>query len=151
MYVFGINLPVAEILLVMTILFFIGLIIVIVQLRSMGRHIRVLDETTLEIRRYEEDEELLLRHVDATTQKYAQKDVEKFHTTVNTTEKKIQKALLAGTEPSMLKSLLVAEGLDEQMATRIVNNAAYVVEWYLDRDVSDLEKRLRKINRTTRI
>jgi hypothetical protein len=51
MFVFGINLPVAEILFVVLLLFIIALVIIIVQLGRMSNHIKVLDETTLEIRR----------------------------------------------------------------------------------------------------
>lgn len=132
MYVFGINLPVVEILFVLLLLFIIAFIFIIAQLGKLSRHIRVLDETTLEIRRYEEAEEVTLRapEVDATILRPGEKRrITTLYSALTTLEKRVLRRLLAGQSLQEEKASLLATGVPEHVATRVVNNASY----WLDR------------------
>lgn len=135
MFVFGINLPVAEILFVVLLLFIIALVIIIVQLGRMGNHIKVLDETTLEIRRYEHEEEITLKVLkhDPTKVTAAKKRTlnGQFIPGLQKLEKKVVERLLSGETPEEARNALVLKGASETIATRTVNNAIYFVNKYL--------------------
>lgn len=128
MFVFGINLPVAEMLFVMMILFLIGLVIIIIQLGRMKKNIRVLDDTTLEIRRYEEEEELVLKPINVDTSRLKPADRRKVKVNNSNAlklEKKALIALLKGTKPERLKKELMKGGSSERMVNKAINTAIY--------------------------
>ncbi len=140
MFVFGVNLPVAEILFVVLLLFIVALVIIIVQLGRMARHVRVLDQTTLEIRRYEEAEEVTLRALEHDVDSLspaAKKRVQSLATSVGKTQAKALSKLLSGHEPASVKSTLIMAGVPEGMATRAVNNAGYWLDRTAALDASD--------------
>ncbi|MBR9692938.1 hypothetical protein GOV07_03350 [Candidatus Woesearchaeota archaeon] len=133
MYVFSINLPVAEILFVVVLLFIVALAFIIAQLGKMARHIRVLDETTLEIRRYEEAEEVTLRavEVDATTlSPTEQRRVRGLYGTTNKLEAVAMRRMLNGSTQVQVKNSFIKAGVREHVATRVVNNASYWLDRY---------------------
>ncbi len=132
MFVFGIDLPVAELLSVTLAAVIIALVIIIVQLVRMGRHIRVLDETTLEIRRYEEEEERTLKPLRASINRFSQA-AKRFFTRAyapgwSRLERRAATLLIEGRSPKEVKNLLLKRGLNEPVATRTVNQAVRVVE-----------------------
>lgn len=134
MFVFGINLPVAEILSVMLLLLLAALIIVIIQLRKMAKNIRVLDETTLEIRRYESEEEvtlnpLLAKPVDLSAAE-KREFLRRFFTATNSLNRAAAVQLAAGRSPEAVKNALMGRGLAEPTATRAVNNATAALNRY---------------------
>jgi len=53
-YVFGMNLPVMEIQLVLLLLFIVAMIFVIWQMLELRKHVSILERTTFEIKKYEE-------------------------------------------------------------------------------------------------
>jgi len=125
-------------LFVILVLFIVALVFIIIQLGKMTRHIRVLDETTLEIRRYEEAEEVTLRMLETEPQSLSlieRRRAQTIHAAALKAEAKVFKQLLDGKEPVVLKHTLVANGALDHFATRVVNNASY----WLDRG-SVLEK-----------
>ncbi len=131
MFVFGINLPVAEILFVTLLLFIIAMVFIVIQLLRMGKHIKVLDETTLEIRRYEEAEETTLRAQEMSVTKLAgseKRRVQEAGVAMAKLETKALVRLLEGAEPAALKSALQRNGVTDGMATRAVNNATYLLD-----------------------
>ena len=133
MYVFSINLPVAEILFVVLLLFIVALVIIIIQLGKMARNIRVLDETTLEIRRYEEAEEVTLRamDVDASTLSPAeQRRVKGLYGSTNKLEATAMQRLLTGATTVQVKNSFIKAGVREHVATRTIHNASYWLDRY---------------------
>jgi len=128
MFVFGINLPVAEILFVVLLLFIVALAIIIVQLGRMRKNIRVLDETTLEIRRYEAEEEITLKTLNVQPAKLSaieQRNVQKLLANASREQKKLLGRLLKGEQPQAVKNSLVRGGMSDRHATKHVNDAIY--------------------------
>jgi hypothetical protein len=128
MFVFGTNLPVAEILFVVLLLMLLALIIVIVQLVKMARHIRVLDETTLEIRRYEEAEEATLKPLEANLKAMDSEQRRQFAAFLpgfTKLERAAVKRLLAGDSPQRVRQLFLERRVREPTATRAVNSATH--------------------------
>lgn len=131
MFVFGLNLPVAEILFVVLVLFIVALVFIIIQLTRMGRHVRVLDETTLEIRRYEEAEEVTLRTQETNVHELRpaeKKRVESFADAMRKLETKAMKQLLSGEEPDEIKHAFLLKDVPESLATKVVNNTSYMLD-----------------------
>lgn len=54
-YVFGMNLPVMEVQLILLVLFVIAMVFVIWQMLELRKHVAILEKTTFEIRTYEEE------------------------------------------------------------------------------------------------
>lgn len=134
MFVFGVNLPVAEVLFVVLLLFIVALVFIIIQLGKMSRHVRVLDETTLEIRRYEEAEEVTLRALDNKNQRLTPAEKKRVQTLADATakaEKRALRMLLNGSEPGEVRNALLAAGVYEHLATRAVNDASYWLDRYV--------------------
>ncbi len=128
MFVFGINLPVAEILFVVLLLFIVALAIIIIQLGRMRKNIRVLDETTLEIRRYEAEEEVTLKPLLVEPAKLSARQRRKVQNALSAAarlERKALAALFKGQEPARVKTALMQGGSDEAVATRAVNGATH--------------------------
>jgi|GEM_PF-3123886 len=135
MFVFGINLPVAEILFVLLVLYVLAMVFIIVQIVKLGRHVRILDETTLEIRRYEETEEVTLRMLE-THGKLSAAEKRRFNAFRAAAVKLQERAaakLAGGEAPAQIKQAFIAKGVPEHVATRAVNSAGY----WLDRRTSD--------------
>jgi hypothetical protein len=134
MFVFGISLPVVEILFVLLVLFIVALAVIIVQLVKMGKHIRVLDETTLEIRRYEEEEEVTLKPLTASVEEMTAPErrdfTRQFVPAVSGLCRAAAAKLLAGRSPESVKRARMARGIVEQVATRAVNNAVLALNRY---------------------
>ncbi len=147
MFVFGINLPVAEILFVVLLLFIVALVFIIIQLGKMARSVRVLDETTLEIRRYEEAEEVTLRGRDIEDVTAAEKRrVSALARAVQKAEAKALKLLLDGVNAVEVRNRLIENGVPEHVATRVVNNASYWIDRFapFTGNVKQLQERLSK-------
>ena len=128
MFVFGINLPVAEILFVALVLVFVALAVIIVELVRMGKHIRVLDETTLEIRRYEREEEVTLKPLQLDTRAIdanARKLILQASADLGKLERTCAQLLLAGESPSVVRERLLRRGVADWLATRAVNSAIW--------------------------
>jgi hypothetical protein len=144
MFVFGINLPVAEILFVVLLLFIIALVIIIVQLGRMSNHIKVLDETTLEIRRYESEEEVALKGLEhdpelLTAQRKRSLNTQ-FLPALQQLEKKAVARLLDGETPTEVRNSFVVKGVNDAFATRAVNNAVFFVnkfQMHLERETKE--------------
>lgn len=149
MFVFGINLPVTELLFVVLLLFIVAMAFIIVQLVKLGRHVRVLDDTTLEIRRYEEAEEVTLRAMETETEKLKpseKKRVQELYGAAAKLEGRVVGRLLAGEEPAEVKRDLMGAGIAEHAATRIINNASYWIDKtaaLLPEDAKDLSAGLK--------
>lgn len=135
MFVFGINLPVAEILFVLLLLFVLAMVFIIVQLVKLGRHVRILDETTLEIRKYEEAEEVILRVTETRGKLSAaeKRHFDAFRAAAMKLQERAAAKLAAGEAPVRIKQAFLAKGVPEHVATRAVNSASY----WLDRRTSD--------------
>lgn len=131
MFVFGINLPVAELLFVTLVLVSVTLIIIIVQLVKVAKHIKVLDETTLEIRRYEAEEDVTVKQLKTYVANLSPADrrrVKASYARGAKLERKALKILLDGYEPAEAKNRLLGDGAPEDVATRAVNDAIFWID-----------------------
>jgi hypothetical protein len=55
MFVFGIDIPLPEILFIVILLVVVALVFIILQMRHVNRHMRVLEDTTSQIRKFEDE------------------------------------------------------------------------------------------------
>ena len=154
MFVFGINLPVAEMLFVTLFLVIVALAFIIVQLVKMGKNIRVLDETTLEIRRYEEEEEKALKPLTADV---GGLDVgerraftRQFVPSVSGLCRSAAAQLIAGKSPEQAKRALMERGVPENMATRAVNSAIAALNRYANLPAAVAREETRRFNAAAR-
>jgi hypothetical protein len=127
MFVFGIDVPIAELLLLTLLLVIVSLIALIAQLVRMAKHIRVLDETTLEIRRYEQEEDVVIRALtirpaalESDRRRFL---LQKYLPSLGRLERAAAKRLLEGEEPSVVRDRLVDSGASDAAATRVINDA----------------------------
>lgn len=141
MFVFGVNLPVMEIMFVAVALFILALVIIIVQLVKMNRHINVLDDTTLEIRRY--DEEAALRVEQPSLDGLSDQDVADFKKKVLPAFAKAQQAVATKALNNALgaKSELMQKGLSEVVAARLVNNVSLLLREYKEHGLKEKDFR----------
>ncbi len=132
MYAFGINLPVAEIMFVAMILLIVLLVVILVQLRKMSGHVKVLDQTTLEIRKYEDEEAITVKplgtNADALTAVEKASFTKKYVVSAGRLEKKAAVELSKGADPVAVKTRFAAAGIPEDVATRAVNNAVFMLD-----------------------
>jgi type IV pilus biogenesis protein CpaD/CtpE len=148
MFVFGINLPVAEILVVLMLLFIVAVVFIIVQLVKMGKQIRVLDETTLEIRRYESEEEITLKPLLANPAALSATEkrdfLRRFIPATNGLSRAAAVQLAAGKSPAGVKNALMDRGIAEPTATRAVNNAVVALNRYASLSTADAKREARR-------
>lgn len=130
MYVFGVNLPVVEILFIVVVLFVLALIVIIVQLYKMSRHIDILDDTTLQIRRHDEAQMMMVQRF--TLQGLSDSDIvdlrDKVLPAAERATMAVAQRLLSGEDPEAVKHYLMERGLTEVVATRLVNTVSFYVK-----------------------
>ena len=133
-YVFGINLPIAELMFVAILFFLIGLGFMIWQMIQVNRHMQVLERTTFEIKQYEEQEQHEVERLEADVKNFENDEAELFVARVVPTVAKLENFVMAqlfhGKEPQMVIDILVAKKIDKNLATRVVNQVAFYLNFY---------------------
>jgi hypothetical protein len=132
MFVYGINLPVVEILFVTLVLVIIALAFIIIQLRAMAHHLNILDAKNLQIRRTEEEAERKVeryapRQWDAAARRAFSAQ---FFPRARNLERWAAERLLSGDSGEQVRDALVLRGVLDRVATRIVNNAIGLMRQY---------------------
>lgn len=134
MYVFGINIPLPEFTALIVILLFAALIFVLFQIRHINRHMRILEQTTLEIRKYEEQEMEQVRRFETDMQKLEAEEAELFITkivpTVTKMENYVASELLKSKDPEQIKQAIVKKGINAELATKVVNSMTYYLDFF---------------------
>jgi hypothetical protein len=130
----GIDLPVIEFLTIITILLFIGLLILFMQMRHINRHMKTLEDTTLQIARQEEEETATVRRFETDMQKLESEEAELFVTKVVPTVSKLENfvavELLKGKEPADIKESIVKKGISDELATKVVNSMTFYLDFF---------------------
>lgn len=133
-YVFGMNLPIAEMMFIAIIIFIIGLIFMIWQIMQVNSHISILEKTTFEIKKYEEQEQSDVQRLETDVKKFENDEAELFVARVVPTVAKLENFVMAqlfrGQEPAKIVDVLVAKKIDKALATRVVNQVGYYLDYY---------------------
>lgn len=133
-YVFGINLPVMEILFLAMLLFIIGIIFVIIQMKNLKSHIKVLESTTLEIKRAEEEEMQKIKRFEMDISKLESEEAELFITkvipTISKLENYVVSQMLEGVPAEKIKDDIVKRGIKEQLANKVINSVVFYLDFY---------------------
>lgn len=133
-YVFGINLPVAELMFIAVLFFLVGLGFMIWQTLQVRKHMEVLERTTFEIKKYEEQEQSEVERLESDVKNFENDEAELFVARVVPTIAKLENFVMAqlfhGKEPEMVIDTLVAKKIDKELATRVVNQVAYYLNFY---------------------
>lgn len=130
----GIDLPVIEFLTIITVFLFIGLVILFFQMRHINRHMKTLEDTTLEIRKYESEETDTVRRFEVDMEKLESEEAELFVTKVVPTVSKLENfvavELLKGRDPETIRAAIVKKGISDELATKVVNSMTYYLEFF---------------------
>ena len=134
MYVFGINLPLPEILLVLILFLVAALIFILFQFNHINKHIQVLESTTLEIRKFEEQEMQQVQRFEIDMRKLEAEEAELFVTKVVPTVSKLENyvavQLLKGKDPETIRGAITKKGISPELATRVVNSMSYYLAFF---------------------
>lgn len=134
MFVFGLDLPIPEILFIVMVLLTVALIFILVQMRNISYHIRILESTTLEIRNAEEAETQTVRRFETDMQKLESDEAELFVTkivpTVSKLENYVAVELMKGRDPEEIKANIVKKGISPELATKVVNSMTYYLDFF---------------------
>lgn len=143
MFVFGIDIPLPEILFIVVILMAAGLVFLLVQMRHVNRHMTILEKTTLEIRKFEEQEMEQVREFQTDIKKLEADEAELFVTRIVPTVAKLENyvaaELLNNKDPEVIKQALVRRGINSELATKVVNSMTFYMDYFQklpDRHVS---------------
>jgi hypothetical protein len=150
MFVFGIDLPIPEILFIVLILLTAALIFILVQMRHISYHMKILEDTTLEIRNAEEAETQTVRRFETDMQKLESDEAELFVTkivpTVSKLENYVAVELMKGKDPEEIKANIVKKGINAELATKVVNSMTYYLDFFqkipdknVDKHISTVE------------
>lgn len=130
----GLDLPIIEFLSVITLLLLAALVFIMLQMRSMNSHMKVLEDTTLEIKKSEEEETDTVRRFETDMQKLETEEAELFVTKVVPTVSKLENfvavELLKGRDPEDIKASIVKKGISAELATRVVNSMTYYMDFF---------------------
>ncbi|MBR9692397.1 hypothetical protein GOV07_00520 [Candidatus Woesearchaeota archaeon] len=133
-YAFGIDIPVIETMLIITILFIIGVAFMIWQMFNVRKHIGILESTTLEIRRYEEEEGKELQRFEQDIANFESDEAEfflaKMLPSLTQTQNFAANRLLSKRRPEQVVAELMKKGIQQELATQVVNSIAYYLQYY---------------------
>jgi hypothetical protein len=150
MFVFGLDLPIPEILFIIVVLLTAALIFILVQMRHISYHMKILEDTTLEIRNAEEAETQTVRRFETDMQKLESDEAELFVTkivpTVSKLENYVAVELMKGKDPEEIKANIVKKGISAELATKVVNSMTYYLDFFqklpdknVDKHISTVE------------
>ena len=133
-YVFGMNLPVIEIMFVVVLLFLVGIGFMIWQMIQQSRHIKILEQTTFEIKKYEEEEAAEVHRFEMDVKSLEADEAELFVAKVLPTVTKLENyvvaELLKGKNPQVIIDALALKGIKKDLAAKIVSSTAYYLDYY---------------------
>ena len=134
MFVFGVDLPIPEILFIVLVLLTIALVFIFMQMRHINRHMKILEDTTLEIKRAEEEETETVRRFETDMQKLESEEAELFVTKVVPTVSKLENyvavELLKGKSADDIQAAIVKKGINSDLATKVVNSMTYYLDYF---------------------
>jgi len=150
MFVFGINIPLPEILFILILVLLIALVFIFIQMQHVNRHMKILEETTMDIKKYEEEETDTVRRFETDMQKLENEEAELFVTkiipTVSKLENYVAVELLKGKDPEDIKAAIVKKGIDDGLATKVVNSLTFYLDFFhklpdknVDKHISTVE------------
>jgi hypothetical protein len=130
----GLDLPIIEFLSIITLLLLAALVFILMQMRTMNRHMKVLEDTTMEIKRSEDEETDTVRRFETDMQKLESEEAELFVTKVVPTVSKLENfvavELLKGRDPAEIQAAIVKKGISAELATRVVNSMTYYMDFF---------------------
>lgn len=134
MFVFGIDMPLGEILFVLVFLLIAALVFIIIQVLHMNKHMKILEDTTLQIRQYEEQEIDQVRRFETDMKNLEAEEAELFVTkvvpTVSKLENYVAAELLKGKDPEEIRGAIVKKGINAELATKVVNAMTYYMDFF---------------------
>jgi hypothetical protein len=134
MFVFGLDLPIPEILFVVLVLLTAALIFILIQMRHISYHVKVLEDTTLQIRKDEEEQTESVRRFETDMQKLETDEAELFVTkivpTVSKLENYVAVELMKGKDPEEIRANIVKKGINSELATKVVNSMTFYMDFF---------------------
>ncbi len=134
MFVFGIDMPLPEMLFILVVLVLAAMVFIIIQIWHTNKHMRILENTTLQIRQYEEEEVEQVRRFETDMKKLEAEEAELFVTKVVPTVSKLENyvavELLRGKDPEEIRGAIVKRGINPELATKVVNSMTYYMDFF---------------------
>jgi hypothetical protein len=134
MFVFGMDIPLPEILAILIFVLLVALVFIVYQIYHINRHMKILEDTTLQIRSYEEQEIEQVRRFETDVRKLEADEAELFVTkivpTVSKLENYVAVELLKGSEPEAIKGAIIKRGISSELATKVVNSMTYYLDFF---------------------
>ena len=134
MFVFGIDMPLPEILFVLILILLAALVFIVIQVLHMNKHMKILEDTTLQIRQYEEQEIEQVRRFETDMKKLEAEEAELFVTKVVPTVSKLENyvavELLKGRNPEEIRGAITKKGINAELATKVVNSMTYYMDFF---------------------
>lgn len=133
-FAFGMNLPVIEIMFVVALLFIIGLAFMIWQMIQQNKHMKILEQTTFEIKKYEEEEAAEVHRFEMDIKSLESDEAELFVAKVIPTVTKLENYVVAelmkGKDPLVVIDALTVKGIKKDLASKVVNAMAFYLDYY---------------------
>ena len=126
--------PVAELMFITVLFFVAGIVYMVWQIRQVNDHIKVLEQTTFEIRKFEEEEKANIVRLETDVTRLENDEAEMFVARVVPTVAKLENFVMAqlfrGKEPKQVADMLVTKKVDRELAERVVKQVAYYLDFY---------------------
>jgi len=133
-FAFGINMPVIEIMLVVTLLFLVGIGFMIWQILMMRTHMEILEKTTKEIEEYEQEEKSDVQRFESDVRALESDEAEFFVSKLVPSVMKMQnyaaKQLVNGKQPDDVVKLLIQNKVEKTLANQIVSSVTFYLKTY---------------------
>lgn len=133
-YAFGIDIPVIEIMLVVTLLFLVGIGFMIWQVVTMRRHIGVLEKTTLQIEQYEEQEKCEVKRLETDIASFESDEAEFFLSKLIPSATKLENyaanLIMKGKSADEVVKVLTDKKIDKTLAVQVVNSVVFYLKYY---------------------
>lgn len=151
MFVFGIDIPLPEILFVLIVLLVAALVFIIYQMRYINKHVKVLEDTTLEIRKYEEQEMEQVRRFETDMKNFEADEAEMFVAkvipTVSKLENYVSSELLKRKNPEAIKANLERRGIKPELAAQVINAMTYYLDFFQKLPKTHAKSHFNAVNR----
>ncbi len=133
-FVFGMDLPVLEVMVFLIVVMIGAIAFMAWQIINVGRHIKVLEGTTLEIRKYEDAEDAEVKRFESDVKTLETDEAELFLAKTIPTVVKLQNyaasELMRGREPQDILEALIAKNVKQDLATKVVNSMMFYLDYH---------------------
>ncbi|MBR9702423.1 hypothetical protein GOV10_00160 [Candidatus Woesearchaeota archaeon] len=133
-YILGIPVPILNSLAVMMIILLVLVIVMIWQMIQQSKHMKILEQTTFEIKKYEEEEAAEVHRFEMDIKSLESDEAELFVAKVIPTVTKLENYVVAelmkGKDPLVVIDALSVKGIKKDLASKVVNAMSFYLDYY---------------------